>query len=100
METRHSQYKHPHSDGFIYEYQVLQTKYKQTLLTHFNPRFAKITQFLLPNKSRKGLYIKTPNGKPFSIARTSLTTKYRIVTDWSSSPNKVKINSLNSSAIL
>ena len=64
METRHSQYKHPHSDGFIYEeYQVLQTKYKQTLLAHFNPRFAKITQILLPNKSRKRLNIKTHVGK-------------------------------------
>ena len=63
METRHSQYKHPHTDGFIYEYQVLQTKYKRTLLTHFNPRFAEITQILLPNKSRKRLNIKTHVGK-------------------------------------
>ena len=39
-------------------------------------------------------------GLQFSIGRTSLTTQYIIVTDWSSSPNKVKINSLNSSALL
>ena len=38
--------------------------------------------------------------KPFSIGRTSLTTKCIKVTDWSSSPNKVEINSLNSSALL
>ena len=75
METRHSQYKHPHSDGFIYEYQVLQTKYKRTLLTHFNPRFAKITQFLLPNKSRKGLKHQTVK----DLKIRNLSTLFRLL---------------------
>ena len=38
--------------------------------------------------------------KPFSIRRTSLTTKYIIVTDWSGSPNKAEMNNLNSGALL
>ena len=37
---------------------------------------------------------------PFSIGHTSLTTKYNIVTDWSSSPNKAEMNVLNSGALL
>ena len=40
------------------------------------------------------------NRSPFSIARTSLTTKYIIVTDWSGSPNKAEMNILNSGALL
>ena len=40
------------------------------------------------------------HGTPFSIARTSLTTKYIIVTDWSGSPNKAEMNNLNSGALL
>ena len=38
--------------------------------------------------------------QPFSIARTSLTTKYIIITDWSGSPNKAEMNILNSGALL
>ena len=63
----------------------IQTNNKTEILNSFNP-----------------LFIFTPSVycTPFSIGRTSLTTKYMVATNWSGSPNKAEMNNLNSGALL